>query len=462
MFHTNVQSGPWPTGSDLVRLQTLTNLRWMAVAGQVAALVTAPVYFGLVLPIGICAAAVGLSVVVNLIFMTVFSDTRRLSEGEALATLLFDLGQLAVLLTVTGGLTNPFSLLVLAPVTISASALNLRATLIMALAAIVLVIAADAYGLPLQLADGTELTVPPLFRFGFGLAIVIGVIFTAVFARRIATENRAMSDALFAAQMALAREQKLTDLGGVIAAAAHELGTPLATIKLVSTEMIDDLDGQDYLREDAELIRAQADRCRDILRSMGRAGKDDLYLKQAPLTAVVQEAAEPHVARGKEVIFSERDRMTGEGMPPNILRRPEIIHGLRNLVQNAVDFARAKVWVDVEWDDMQIMIRITDDGEGFPGQVIGRIGDPFVRLKKAAIQNTMRKGYEGMGLGLFIAKTLLERTGADLTFANSADPFLTPLERPERCGAVVQVNWQLVAIRAPSDLVTGENRPHLD
>ena len=460
MVHTNVLTGRWPSGGDLVRLKTLTNLRWMAIAGQVAALVAAPAWFGLVLPIGICAAAIGLSVVVNLIFMTVFSDTRRLSQAEVLATLLFDLCQLALLLTATGGLTNPFALLVLAPVTISASALNLRATVIISVVAMLLVTAADVFGLPLRLADGTHLMVPPLFRFGFWLAIVIGIAFVAVYSLRVATENRAMSDALFAAQMALAREQKLTDLGGVIAAAAHELGTPLATIKLVSTEMIDDLAGQDALREDAVLIRAEVDRCRDILRGMGRAGKDDLLLKQAPLTAVVREAAEPHLARGKEVIFTHAGHGAGEDRPPNILRRPEIIHGLRNLVQNAVDFARARVWVDVAWDDAQIMVRITDDGAGFAGQVIGRIGDPFVRLKKVVGTEDFRKGYEGMGLGLFIAKTLLERTGADMTFANAADPFLTPQERPDRCGAVVQVTWRSDSVLAPADLVAGENRPH--
>ena len=460
MFNMNVPPGLWQTSGDLVRLRTLTNLRWMAIAGQIGALVAAPAYFDLILPIGICAAAVGVSVVVNLILMTVFSDTRRLTEVEALAMLLFDLAQLALLVSVTGGLTNPFALLVLAPVTISATALNLRSTIIVALTAVILVSLAASYSLPLQLVDGTILTVPPLFLFGFWLAIVIGIVFLAVYSWRIANEIRAMSDALFAAQMALAREQKLTDLGGVIAAAAHELGTPLATIKLVSTEMIDDLGGQEALREDAALIRDQADRCRDILRSMGRAGKDDLHLRQAPLTTVVHDAAEPHLDRGKTVIFSERDRMTGDMKPPNILRRPEIIHGLRNLVQNAVDFALSKVWVDVEWDDMQILVRITDDGAGFPGHVIGRIGDPFVRQKKVAADSPLRKGYEGMGLGLFIAKTLLERTGAELTFANAADPFLTPQERPDRCGAVVQVKWQVAAILAPADMALGEN-PHL-
>jgi two-component system sensor histidine kinase RegB len=219
--------------------------------------------------------------------------------------LLFDLGQLVFLLSVTGGLTNPFALLVLAPVTIAASALELRSALVLAVSAIVLVTLIAFFHLPLTLKDGNELWVPILFRFGFWLSLVIGIVFLGVYSRRVATEIRAMSDALFAAQMALAREQKLTDLSGVVAAAAHELGTPLATIKLVSGEMLDGLVGQPEMQEDARLIHAQADRCRDILRSMGRSGKDDLQMRQAPLAAVVREAAEPHLGRGKTVVFAE-------------------------------------------------------------------------------------------------------------------------------------------------------------
>ena len=458
MFQANVLYGR-DTSGDRIRLRTMTNLRWMAVAGQTAALVVAPAYFGLVLPLGICAMAVGLSAMANLVFMVATPDNKRLTETETLLMLVFDLAQLALLLSVTGGLTNPFALLMLAPVTIAATALNLQSTVIVALTACVLVTGSALFNVPMQVVGAGVLQVPPLFLFGFWSSILIGIGFIAIYSRRVTTEIRAMSDALFAAQMALAREQKLTDIGGVVAAAAHELGTPLATIKLVSTEMIGDLVGQDDLREDAILIREQADRCRDILRSMGRAGKDDLQLKQSPLTAVVREAAEPHLSRNKQVIFTEQPGLAAK--MPTVLRQPEIIHGLRNLVQNAVDFAEGKVWVDTAWSDRDIQIRITDDGAGFPPHLIGRIGDPFIGHKRAVTDEKLRKDYEGMGLGLFIAKTLLERTGAELTFANAADPFLLPSERPERCGAVVLVKWPLEAILAPADLVVGENRPNL-
>lgn len=444
-------------GANMVRLRTLILLRWMAVVGQIAAILVASQIHGLQLPLGLCALAVGLSVLANLLLVMLLPENRRLSEAEAFLTLLFDLGQLAFLLFLTGGLTNPFAILVLAPVTISASVLRLRSTVALGALAILVVSAAAVWHLPLRFADGGALVIPRLFAFGFWLSIIIGILFLGLYSRRVATEMRSMSEALLATQMAFAREQKLTDLAGVVAAAAHELGTPLATIKLVSAELIEELDGQPDLQEDARLIRAQTDRCRDILRDMGRVGKDDLHLRKAPLSAVLREAAEPHLARGKRVEFAFAPVQDGEEAQPTVLRRPEIIHGLRNLVQNAVDFARSTVWVEGEWTSRRIVVRITDDGDGFPPSVIGRIGDPFVRPRRSEAEVEKRPGYDGMGLGLFIAKTLLERSGAELSFANATDPFLAPEDRPERCGAVVEAVWSVSDLAPPASGGLGEN-----
>ena len=444
--------------SDRVRMRTLILLRWMAIAGQLAAILVADRVYGLQLPLALCYMAVGASVLANLFSITLFPENRRLDEVESFFTLLFDLMQLAFLIFLTGGLTNPFALLVLAPVTISASALRLRSTVLLGGIAILLISVAVFWHLPLRFADGQELVIPRLFEFGFWLSITIGILFLGLYSRRVATEIRSMSEALLATQMALAREQKLTDLGGVVAAAAHELGTPLATIKLVAAELMDELRDHPALQEDARLIGEQADRCRDILRDMGRAGKDDLHLRQAPLSAVLREAAEPHMARGKRVEFSFAPVEGSPERQPTILRRPEIIHGLRNLVQNAVDFARSTVWIEGEWMDRTVTVRIIDDGDGFPPNVIGRIGDPFVRFRRDEPQVGQRPGYEGMGLGLFIAKTLLERSGAELTFANATDPFLPPEDRPERSGAVVEAVWAMADLAAPAGVALGKNR----
>lgn len=447
------------TRSEWIRLRTLVLLRWMAIVGQLAALTVADRVVGMQLPLGLCYLVVGAAVTGNLVASFVFPGNKRFSEAGAMLTLLFDLSQLAVLLALTGGLNNPFALLILVPVTISAGALELRTTVLLGLAAICLISVISVFNLPLRFADGTILQVPAVFEFGFWLSIVIGIMFLALYSRRVATEIRSMSDALLATQMALAREQKLTDLGGVVAAAAHELGTPLATIKLASTELVEELADRPDLRADAELIRAQADRCRDILRSMGRAGKDDLHLRQAPLGAVLREAAEPHLGRGKTVAFDVFPGTNGGDRQPTILRRPEVIHGLRNLVQNAVDFARTRVWIDATWTDSFISVRIIDDGAGYPSYILGRIGDPFVRSRPAAQETGQRPDYEGMGLGLFIAKTLLERSGAELSFANGSDPFLRRAEQRDRFGAIVEVRWPKRVIVAPEADALGPNRP---
>jgi two-component system, sensor histidine kinase RegB len=458
MLSTNLGLFSRDTRSDWVRLRTLILLRWVAVIGQLTAINVASFWFGVKLPLFWCYAAVGAAVIANILSVILFPENKRLQEVEAVLTLLFDLAQLSFLIFLTGGLTNPFALLILAPVTISASALHLRSTLTLGGIAILLVTLTAFFHVPLVLSNGVILQVPGLFAFGFWTSIVVGILFLGIYSRRIALEIRAMSDALLATQMALAREQKLTDLGGVIAAAAHELGTPLATIKLVSAELMQELKGQPELLEDAKLIRDQADRCRDILRNMGRAGKDDLHLRQSPLGAVLKEAAEPHIARGKDVLFGLQPGPGGSDRQPAVLRAPEIIHGLRNLIQNAVDFAQDRVWIDAEWTAQNITIRISDDGEGYAPQVLGRIGDPFVRSRRPYDEAEERPEYEGMGLGLFIAKTLLERSGATLLFANGSDPFVDSERRPERSGAVVIVVWPLRRIVAPADLATGENK----
>ncbi|MEX0282822.1 MAG: sensor histidine kinase RegB, partial [Arenibacterium sp.] len=352
--------------SNWIRLRTLILLRWFAIVGQLVAITVAQRMYNLQLEIGLCYLAIGVSVIGNLIAIFVFPENKRLTEPENFLMVLFDLMQLSFLLYLTGGLHNPFALLMLAPVTISASVLGLRSTVLIGGTAIVMVTLLANYHLPLRTEQGFILRIPDVFIFGNWVAITIATVFMSAYSRRVSSEMHGMADALTATQMALAREQKLTDLGGVVAAAAHELGTPLATIKLTSSELIEELDDQPELREDAELIREQADRCRDILRDMGRAGKDDLHLRQAPLSAVLAEAAEPHLDRGKELVFDERPELEDAADQPSVLRKPEIIHGLRNLIQNAVDFADSTVWIESSWTPDLISVRIMDDGKGFP------------------------------------------------------------------------------------------------
>ena len=452
---------PRENRSNWVRLRTLIVLRWFAILGQLVAITIAQRMFDLDLNLGLCFLAIGVSIVANLIAVFVFPENKRLSEAEVAWMLLFDIAQLAFLLSLTGGLNNPFALLILAPVTISATALKPASTAIIGAATIAMVSLVTIWHLPLQTRQGFVMAMPPDFVLGFWTAIVIGVIFLGLYASRVTAEVHAMSDALAATQMALSREQKLTDIGGVVAAAAHELGTPLATIKLASAELIEELADHPNLMDDATLIRQQTDRCRDILRSMGQAGKDDLLTRRAPVAAVIREAAEPHENRGKTIHYDISEALGADPRQPTIDRRPEVIHGIRNLVQNAVDFARENVWLDISWDATHISVRIVDDGPGFNAQVMGRIGDPFVRSRKSGAPRR-RPGYEGMGLGLFIAKTLLERSGAEMSFANGREFYSSSEDIGERSGAFVEAKWensQLGAVAGGDRGALGENVP---
>ena len=439
--------------SEWVRLQTLIFLRWMAIVGQIIAIVAAQYFLTLNLELGYCSIAIGASILFNLLAGFLSPANKRLSQKATILSLLFDLSQLGILLYLTGGLSNPFSLLLLAPVTISATALTLNATLFLGGYAVIMTTFLTYFHLPLTLQNGTIQVLQPLFIWGNWTALLIGFIFLSGYARRVTVETFSMSQALAATQMALDREHKLTVLGGVVAAAAHEMGTPLATIKMVATELEEELDSNEDLRDDARLIREQAVRLSEILRDMGRTGKEDLHLKTAPITEVLREAAEPHTNRGKLITTLINGVLVSEsiGSIPNLPRQPEILHGLRNLVQNAVDFAYHNVWIDITWTEETIRILVADDGKGYPNDFLGRIGDPFLRRQKTK-KDPGRPEYEGMGLGLFIAKTLLERTGAQLIFANGTSTTAPNAAFEFATGAVVSVIWIRKDILANTEL----------
>ena len=451
--------------SKWLRLRTLILLRWLAIAGQLGAIVIATRFLEIGLRLDLCATALGFSVAFNIVATVIFPANNRLSEKNAILTLMFDLFQLAFLVSLTGGLSNPFVVLMLAPVIISAAALTLRATIIIGLVFVSLISLLVRFYIPLTTLSGELIQLPDLLVYGTWAALVTSGFFLAAYAHRVTEETYSMSEALTATQLALGREQRLTALGGVVAAAAHELGTPLATIKLVAAELADELEDRPHLYDDAKLISTQADRCHDILRDMGRTGKDDTHLHHAPISAVIEEAAAPHMDRGKMVMIRIDGALQTELVSdqPEVPRQPEIIHGLRNLVQNAVDFAAARVWIDIDWDDKELRIHVGDDGTGYPPDLIGKIGDPFVRKRNEKRKSqAARPEYEGMGLGLFIAKTLLERSGARLTFANGSEipgkrpkSPLGPPEFARPTGAIVEVVWQIADIEAKQSSVRG-------
>ena len=443
-----------------VRLRTLLVLRWIAVAGQTAAVLIATQWFGFELPLALSALCISASASFNVIAHMTHPAETRLSERGTLASLFFDLAQLVSMLMLTGGLNNPFAMLILAPVTVAATALRLRSALWLGVLALLAISLMSFVHVPLVTAGGDVLEVPNVYRYGIVAALAIGLVFLGLYARRVSVESHAMSEALAATQLALAREQRLAAIGGMAAAAAHELGTPLATIKLVAGELARELAGNAELADDVQLIRREVERCGAIMTDLAQGGRDDAHVKLAPVSAVIAEAARPHADRGKSLVV----RIDGvpaeraDGTQPTVARSPELIHGLRNLIQNAVDFAASTVWVDADLAEDTLRIAVGDDGPGFGPDILPRLGEPYVSSRGRGDPRGGRRvsdrQYEGMGLGLFIARTLLERTGARVAFANGSDPRKrrpagVPVEHLHPPGAIIEMVWPVAALVAP-------------
>ncbi|MBL8548981.1 MAG: ActS/PrrB/RegB family redox-sensitive histidine kinase [Hyphomonadaceae bacterium] len=427
--------------SGRMRLETLILVRWIAIAGQTAGVLFVEFVLKLDLALAPTLGIISLSAWVN-IFLMISRPAQQgpVREWEAAAQLAYDLLQLAALLGLTGGAQNPFLLLFIAPVAVAATAMRPAVTAALACFAIVCVVALLFLRSPLPWLEGAPLDLPQLYEFGMATAVVTGLAFTGVYAWRVAAEEERAKLALAAAEAVLAREQRVSALGALAAAAAHELGTPLATMHLVAKEMARELPQDSPMSEDVQLLVSQAERCRAILQQLGREPNADPMMARASLRALMEETADAHRGLGRDIVIS-LSGPDGEA-PPDVRRLPEVLHGLGALVENAIGFSEKEVEIAARWDANQIVIAVRDDGPGFPADILRRLGAPYLSARGA-----IRRGRVGggLGLGFFIAKTLLERSGAELETRN---------RKPPRTGAVVRVVWPRAALEAASDAET--------
>lgn len=426
-----------PVNSRL-RLHTIVRLRWIAVLGQFAAICTVSFVLGFYVPIGACLTVIALSAWLNVFLAVWYPSRHRLSISYATGLLAYDIVQLAALLFLTGGMDNPFTMLMVAPVTVSAATLPLRNTVALGLLAL-----AAAAGLvvahePLPWYPGVGLELPFIYRFGSFAALCVSTTFIGLYAWRLTKESRQMSAALTATDMVLAREQKLHALDGLAAAAAHELGTPLSTIVLVTKELEHTVAADSPLHDDIALLKAQALRCREILQKLTHhPGEEDPMHARVSVRAMLEEAAEPY--RAEKIAISISAAPATETTVPGrrqavVERRPGVIYGLGNIIENATEFAISQVEVRAEWSAGGLVVTITDDGPGFPAEVMDNIGEPYVTTRPAESDKygVLEEDSTGLGLGFFIAKTLLERSGATVSLANRTGG---------RSGAIVNVSW---------------------
>jgi two-component system sensor histidine kinase RegB len=369
------------------------------------------------------------SVALNLALIATRRSQELAREWEAAAQLAYDAVQLAVLLALTGGLQNPFVFLFIAPVAVSATILRPSITAMLAAMTFMCVGVISVWRLPLPWPEGGSLQLPPLYEFGVAAAVLVGLAFTSVYAWRVAAEEERLNIALAAVQAVLAREQTLSALGGLAAAAAHELGTPLATIHLVAKEMARGAGADDPHADDFALVVTQSERCRAILGQLSAMREQgDEMVQRAPIRALLEEVADPHRGLGSEIIIDAQ----GEG-PLSVKRMPELVHALGGFVENAVGFAKTRVEIEARWDDDFVEIVVRDDGPGFAPAVLARLGEPYLT------ERDEEGAAGGLGLGFFISKTLLERTGAKLETRNKKAPHE---------GAIVRARWPRGAIEA--------------
>jgi two-component system sensor histidine kinase RegB len=421
-----------------VRLDTLVRLRWLAVFGQFVAVLV--VHFGLEFEVAVlpCFGVIGLAALLNVALRFGFPDTQWLEPDRAAYLLGFDIAELAALLYLTGGLENPFSFLLLGPVLISATALPPRMTLLIGIFAVLCatVLIFVHYQLPWDSEEPLKL--PETYVVGVWLSILLAIGYIGVYTWQVAEEARQLSEALAATELVLAREQHLSQLDGLAAAAAHELGTPLATITLVVREIERALEPGSPHADDIKLLREQAQRCREILSKITELPTAEPFDRVA-LSALIEEVVSPHRYFGVQIDVTLPSDRAAE---PVGARNPAIRYGLGNLIENAVDFANKRVEIFAQWTAEEVSIAISDDGPGFAPEVLDRLGAPYVTHRQPALRGPGGADQEdfGLGLGFFIAKTLLERSGARLALKNQMQP---------QHGAMVTVAWRRADFERP-------------
>jgi two-component system sensor histidine kinase RegB len=421
---TDVAPSEFRQPSRYVRLDTILRLRWLAVLGQLAAVFIVSQGLNFEFAVIPCLVIIALSAAINLTMQTIFNPMQRLEPFWAAALLALNIVELAGLLFMTGGLQNPFSFLFLAPVLISATALPVRMTIALGIVAVACASNLVFYHYPLPWDSDDPLVLPPIYLFGVWLSITLAIGVTSLYAFQVTEEARQLSDALAATELVLTREQHLTQLDGLAAAAAHELGTPLSTIFLISREL-EKIVPDGPLSADLKTLREQATRCRDILAKIAQLSSSGAPFDHMKLSLLIEEVVAPHRDFGVDIKVRIAVAPTRE---PVVARNPAILYGIGNILENAVDFARDIVEVNAWWNSETVEIIISDDGPGIAPDMLKRIGEPYVSRRPSADEGD--RG--GLGLGVFIARTLLERTGAKVSFSNRTFP---------DHGAVVQIVW---------------------
>ena len=389
---------------NTILLGNLIKIRWIAIIGQLSAIFLVNFVIKIEIPFFEAIIIILFSVALNFYSYLEERINKTISNIKAFLFLLFDTLQLGILLFLTGGIINPFSILILAPVITSASYLPALLTVILSSISIIIIIVLNFYFVPLNL--GYQFILPKIYNFGVVTSLIITVIFIAIYAYLFASSSRNISNALSVSKLQILNQKKITEIGSLSAAAAHELGTPLNTIFLILNDLIKDkkLNEDKNISKDIKLLKSQAERCRQILKKLSKnpLKLKDKFLEKVKISDLVKINFDKFNKNKKLNLFEINEENQFE-----IIFKDEIMYALGNIIQNAIFHSKKFVIVEINYLKKNVTVKISDDGNGFPKDIIDKLGEPYIS-----------KNNRGMGLGIFISKNLIENMGGKISFYN--------------------------------------------
>ena len=405
--------------------KTLVFLRWIAIFGQLFSVNLVYFFLDLDFPVLLCHIAIGIGLFTN-VYLQFGLKANLLKDLYSCSFLMYDIIQLSILLFLTGGIFNPFAILLIVPTIVSSTFLSMGSTIILGSSTIFLLFILTFFKMPLPGMEEYVLSFPNYYVTGILISLIIGLIFLSYFGIRFAGETKKRSDALNKLQQILAKEYELESLGGQAAAAAHSLGTPLATISVVSKEMRKEVGDDSKLTKDLDLLISQTKRCSEILKKISQKKIiSDEFLSSMTFEDLLEEIIKSFKESTEKNIKLNTEKDTNK---IDIKRNPELVYGLRNFIGNAIKFAYQKVQISIISDNINLYILIEDDGPGFPEDIMKALGEPYIKSR-----SKLYKDNAGLGLGTFLGKTLLERKSALITFENNSS----------LNGARVRIKWRI-------------------